>query len=189
MQYLFKTSLFSDPCSVFRIFFGKSFIGYASSQCTEITSPTGLLAWLLTPAVLNAARVMVVAPIYDIITPLNVHNGAADNATVKLYAIIDRSDRQGYPAFKVLLTCSLAISLSLVTPSMECWQFFRCRVLHIFTATARNVLTQEDFNVIFTHLQAPKLSTHDYSTLAEVYRDLHALLARAGQLSTDDLLY
>ena len=60
---VFKNSLLSDPRIVFRKFY-LEVIGYASSLCTEITGPTGLLAWLLTPAqwaaipgnsVLNAA--------------------------------------------------------------------------------------------------------------------------------------
>jgi hypothetical protein len=52
-------------------------ISYASTQCTEITGPTGLLAWLLSPdqwaaipgnSVANAAGVIVVAAIFDIVT-------------------------------------------------------------------------------------------------------------------------
>ena len=162
-------------------------IGYASSLCTEITGPTGLLAWLLTPAqwaaipgnsVLNAAGVMVVAPIYDIITPLNVPNGAAANATVKLYDI-DRNDRhtvkQGIQLLKSCLVQSLTAS-DLSELSDPIYGMLAVPPVQIFTHLHGNynVLNQEDFNVFFTRLHAPKLPIHDYSTLAEIHRDMHA---------------
>ena len=194
---VFKNSLLSDPRIVFRKFY-LEVIGYASSRCTEITGPTGLLAWLLTPAqwaavpgnsVLNGAGVVVVAPIYDIITPLNVPNGAAANATVKLYDI-DRSDRQTVIQEIQLLKSYLVQSLpasDLSELSDPTYGMLAVSVVQIFTHLHGNynVLNQEDFNVIFTRLQAPKLPIHDYSTLAEIHRDLHALLAGAGQPSTE----
>jgi hypothetical protein len=72
-------------------------ISYASTQCTEITGPTELLAWLLSPdqcgnSVANAAGVIVVAAIFDIVTPHEVPAYNAANAVVKLYEM-NRADR------------------------------------------------------------------------------------------------
>ena len=73
------------------------------------------LAWLLSPAqwaavpgnsVANAAGVIVVAPIFDILTPLDVPALNAANAVVKIYEM-NRSDRhlvkQGIQMMKTLL--------------------------------------------------------------------------------------
>ena len=42
-------------------------------------------------------------------------------------------------------------------------------------------LTVADYDIIYARLQAPKLSSDSYSTLAEIHRDLHALLRTSGQ--------
>jgi hypothetical protein len=173
-------------------------ITYASTQCTEITGPTGLLAWLLSPAewaavpgnsVANAAGVIVVAPIFDILTPLDVPALNAPNAAVKIYEM-NRSDRhlvkQGIQALKILLLG--------ITPQSDISEqghpvlgMFSVTPAQMFAHSHGNygVLNQEDFNVIFSLLQAPKLPTQDYATLGEIHRDLHTLLAGAGQPQTE----
>ena len=139
------------------------------------------------------AGVIVVAPIYDIITALNVPNGAAANATVKLYDI-DRNDRhtvkQGIQLLKSCLVQSLPAS-DLSELSDPIYGMLAVSPVQIFTHLHGNynVLNQEDFNVFFTRLHAPKLPIHDYSTLAEIHRDMHALLAGAGQPSTEHDLF
>ena len=72
------------------------------------------LQFLETP--FSMALEHVVAPIYDIITPLNVPNGAAANATVKLYDI-DHSDRQTVIQEIQLLKSYLVVQS---LPAMEC---------------------------------------------------------------------
>ncbi len=47
------------------------------------------------------------------------------------------------------------------------------------------VLNQSDFNLIFERLETVKSPTQDFSILAELHRDLHSLLAGAGQISTE----
>ena len=173
-------------------------ITYASTQCTEITGPTGLMAWLLSPAqwaavpgnsVANAAGVIVVAPIFDILTPLDVPALNAANAAVKIYEM-NRSDRhlvkQGIQMMKTLLLA--------ITPQSDISEqghpvlgMFNVTPAQMFAHSHVNygVLNQEDFNVIFSLLQAPKLPTQDYATLGEIHRDLHTLLAGAGQPQTE----
>ena len=170
-------------------------ITYASTQCTEITGPTGLMAWLLSPAqwaavpgnpVANAAGVIVVAPIFDILTPLDVPALNAANAAVKIYEM-NRSDRhlvkQGIQMMKTLLLA--------ITPQSDISEqghpVLGVTPAQMFAHSHVNygVLNQEDFNVIFSLLQAPKLPTQDYATLGEIYRDLHTLLAGAGQPQTE----
>ena len=66
-------------------------------MCNDITGPTGLLAWVFTPAQwaaipgisapTNAAGVVVVQPIYDILTAIAQPSPGAPAATVKYYEI------------------------------------------------------------------------------------------------------
>ena len=48
------------------------------------------------------------------------------------------------------------------------------------------VNNQSDFDQIFEKLQTLKSPTQEYSALAELNRDLHSLLAGAGQVSTEE---
>jgi hypothetical protein len=59
------------------------------------------------------------------------------------------------------------------------------RDLFAHMATKYGVLNQADFNLIFEKLDTAKSPTQDYSVLAELHRDLHSLLAGAGQISTE----
>ena len=99
---------------------------------------------------------MVVAPIYDIITLLNVPNGAAANATVKL-CDIDRSDRQtviqGIQFLKSCLVQSLPASDLSELSDPTYYGMLAVPSVQIFTHLHGNyivLINQEDFNVIFT---------------------------------------
>ena len=73
----FKTDLKTNSrliCQKYRA----EVISWASNQCNEITGPSGLLAWILTPVEraaflpnrrLNAAGVLIITVIFDILTP------------------------------------------------------------------------------------------------------------------------
>ena len=85
----FKTNLKTNPRASYRA----EVISWASNQCNEITGPSGLLAWVLTPVewaafppnrTLNAAGVLVVAVIFDILTPIEAPANNANNAVVKI---------------------------------------------------------------------------------------------------------
>jgi hypothetical protein len=77
----FETSIKEKPrfnYNKFRL----EYISYASSQCNEITGPTGLLAWVFSASssmaaiiipgntVVNAAGVVAIRAIFDIITAI-----------------------------------------------------------------------------------------------------------------------
>jgi len=173
-------------------------ISYASTQCTEITGPTGLLAWLLSPdqwaaipgnSVANAAGVIVVAAIFDIVTPHEVPANNAANAVVKLYEM-NRADRHKVKqAIQVMKNSMLAVTpqSDISEQSNPIYGMLGVTPAQMFAHSHRNygVLNQEDFTVIFSTLQASKLPTQDYATLAEVHRDLYSLLAAAGQPQTE----
>ena len=68
MEHLFETSIKENP----RLNYNKfrlEYISYASSQCNEITGPTGLLAWVFSAATIpgnTVARVATIRAIFDI---------------------------------------------------------------------------------------------------------------------------
>ena len=59
------------------------------------------------------------------------------------------------------------------------------RQLFLHTEAKYGVLNQSDFDQIFEKLLTLKSPTQEYSALAEFHRDLHSLLAGAGQGSTE----
>ena len=76
-------------------------ISYASSQCNDITGPTGRLTWTFSAAqwaaipgnsVVNAQGNVVVEAIFDIITAIDESAGNAANAAVKIFEL-RRNDR------------------------------------------------------------------------------------------------
>ena len=90
----FELNLKTTPRLVFPRF-RLQVVGIASQMCNDITGPTGLLAWVFTPAqwaaipgisAPNAAGVIVVQPIYDILTAIAQPPPGAPAATVKYYA-------------------------------------------------------------------------------------------------------
>jgi hypothetical protein len=169
-------------------------ISYASSQCNEITGPTGLLAWTFSAAqwaaipgnsVINAQGNVVVEAIFDIITAIDEPAGNAANAAVKIFEL-RRGDRNTIKrALQVLKTrCIHSMPTSdlstLSDPQLGMMMVTNAEIFAHFEAT-HSVLNEDDVVLIFLRLSAPKQPTHDYATLAEIHRDLHALLAAAGQ--------
>jgi len=193
----FEPNLKSTPRLVYQRF-RHNLIDYASGICNEITGPTGIVAFVFSAAQwaaipgnsnLNAVGIMVIQPTYDLITPIAAPLGAAANAAVKLYEIarFERNEVQkAIAALKRRLINSLPPS-AISELSHPLYGMMTVSPQQIFAHLELNysVLNQEDFDIIFTRLQAPKLPTHDYQALAEIHRDLHSLLAGAGQPSTE----
>jgi hypothetical protein len=69
---------------------------------------------------------------------------------------------------------------TLSDPQLGMMMVTNAEIFAHFEAT-HSVLNEDDVVLIFLRLSAPKQPTHDYATLAEIHRDLHALLAAAGQ--------
>ena len=94
-------------------------------MCNDITGPTGLLAWVFTPAqwaaipgisAPNAAGVIVVQPIYDILTAIAQPPPGAPAATVKYYEIArnERSEvKRGINTLRTYLINSAPDEISL----------------------------------------------------------------------------
>ena len=189
----FETSIKENP----RLNYNKfrlEYISYASSQCNEITGPTGLLAWVFSAAqwaaipgntVVNAAGVATITPIFDIITAIEEPAGTAANATVKIFEL-SRADRNTIlRALQVMKTRGIhsmpTSDLSTLSdPQLGMMMVTNAQIFAHFEAT-HSILNEDDVVLIFHRLSAAKQPTHDYATLAEIHRDLHALLAAAGQ--------
>ena len=193
----FEPNLKSTPRLVYQRF-RHNLIDYASGICNEITGSTGIVAFIFSAAqwadipgnsIPNAAGVMVIQPIYDLTTPIVAPVGAAANAAVKMYEIarFERNEVQkAIAALKRRLINSLPPSaISELSHPLYGMMTVSPQQIFAHLETNYSVLNQEDFDVIFTRLQAPKLATHDYQALAEIHRDLHSLLAGAGQPSTE----
>ena len=89
----FELNLKTTPRLVFPRF-RLQVVSIASQMCNDITGPTGLLAWVFTPAqwaaipgnsAPNAAGAIVVQPIFDILTVIAQPPPGAPAATVKYY--------------------------------------------------------------------------------------------------------
>jgi len=93
----FELNLKTTPRLVFPRF-RLQVVSIASQMCNDITGPMGLLAWVFTPAqwakfsAPNAAGVIVVQPINDILTAIAQPPPGAPAATVK-YCEIARNER------------------------------------------------------------------------------------------------
>lgn len=192
----FETDLKTNPRLVYPKYRAEV-ISWASNRCNEITGPTGLLAWLLSPVEWASfpanrtmvAGVLVIAPIFDILTEIEVPANNAANAVMKMYEIT-RNERaaivQGLqdmknnqidtmPACDISEMSDVFFGMTSVT-NAEIFAHLRA---------AYSELDQNDYSIIYSRLQAAKLPTEDYKTLAETHRDLHALLASSGQPSTE----
>jgi hypothetical protein len=104
----FKTDLKTNPRLMYQKYRAEV-ISWASNQCNEITGPCGLLAWVLTPVewaafppnrTLNAAGVLVIAVIFDILTPIEAPANNANNAVVKIWEMSKNNRASSYKLFK-----------------------------------------------------------------------------------------
>jgi len=189
----FETSIKENPRLNYHKF-RREVISYVSSQCCEITGQTGCLGFVLTPAqwaaipghsVINAAGNLVVTPIFDIVTLIPVPLGNAPAATVKLYEIA-RNDRLA--VIKAIQVIKTRFIHSAPTSDLSQMGDEDYGMMHVDSAAifahfegTHSVLNSNDVALIFVLLKETKNPTHDYATLAEIHRDAHALLNRAGQ--------
>ena len=67
---------------------------------------------------------------------------------------------------------------TLSDPQLGMMMVTNAQIFAHFEAT-HSILNEDDVVLIFHRLSAAKQPTHDYATLAEIHRDLHALLAAA----------
>ena len=189
----FTPNLKTTPRLVFPKFLLNIF-SIASNTCKDITGPTGILAWVVSPAqwaaipgnsVANAAGVIVVAPIFDILTPLAPPAAGAGAGAVKNFEI-SRNDRstvvKAITLFRFCYINSLGDDdISALSDDQYGLMFVTLAELHAATELKHGTLNQDDIKIIKASLREPKLPSSDYSALAERHRNLHRLLAAAGQ--------
>ena len=175
-----------------------------SNKCSnEITGPSGLLTWVLTPVewaafppnrTLNAPGVLVIAVIFDILTPITwgpANN--ANNAVVKIWEMSKNNRASIVQALQILKTPQIHTMPDCDISEMSDVMFGLTSVTnaeifaHLLLA-AYSELDQNDYSIIYSRLQSTKLPTEDYKTLARIHRDQHALLAFSGQPSHWNLL-
>jgi hypothetical protein len=136
-------------------------------MCNDITGPTGLLAWVFTPAqwaaipgisAPNAAGVIVVQPIYDILTAIAQPPPGAPAATVKYYEIArnERSKvKRGINNLRTYLINSTPDD-DIYEMSDPVYGMMLVTLQEIFThmETTHGTLNQEDLEVIYALLRA-----------------------------------
>jgi hypothetical protein len=102
----FELNLKTTPRLVFPRF-RLQVVSIASQMCNDITGPTGLLAWVFTPAqwaaipgnaAPDAAGAIVVQPIFDILTNIAQPHPGAPAATVKYYEIARNERSEAAPS-------------------------------------------------------------------------------------------
>ena len=117
-SFTFKTSILKDP----RLNYPKlrlEIIELAANMCNEAVGTDGLLPWLYSQAqrnslpggmVANNAGVLVPRAIFDLITPIEVPHGGANNAAIKVYDVSITDRRlvvQGLQLMKTRITTTL----------------------------------------------------------------------------------
>jgi hypothetical protein len=189
----FELNLKTTPRLVFPRF-RLQVVSIASQMCNDITGPTGLLAWVFTPAqwaaipgnsAPDAAGAIVVQPIFDILTNIAQPPPGAPAATVKYYEIArnERSEvKRGINTLRTYLINS-APDDDISEMSDPIYGMMLVTLQEIFTHVEikHGTLNQEDLEVIYATLRAVKSPSSDFSALAETHRNLHRLLAGAGQ--------
>ena len=126
---------------------------------------------------------------YDILTPIAV---PPNNATAIAVKIFDMSTTDKKEILKNLSAITRKFINSLppddiseLSDAIYGMMNVTLRQLFLHTEDKYGVLNQADFDNIFEKLQTIKPPTQDYSALAELHRELHSLLAGAGQVSTE----
>jgi len=189
----FKTSILKDP----RLNYPKlrlEIIELAANMCTEAVGNDGLLPWLYSQAqrnslpggmVVNAAGIQVPRPIFDLLTPIEVPHGGANNAAIKVYDVSITDRRlvvQGLQKMKTTIVTTLPPDdLSELRDPMHGMHSVTSAQIFAHYEAKYGTLNVADYDIIYARLQAPKLPGDSYSTLAEIHRDLHALLRTSGQ--------
>ena len=193
----FAASLKVDPTLHWHKFH-KELITFAGSLVPSIIPSSGVM-FAVVPLpiyeaypgnlVANAAGVLVPRPIYDLITPQPACPQNATNAQIKIHENI-RTNTVLVQDAVALIKGRLVVSLPDADRSHLDHPVFglmnhTCIDLYVHLHGRYGTLEQADFTVIFDRLKALKSPTQDYAALAEVHRDLHALLHSAGHPSTE----
>ena len=192
-SFTFKTSILKDP----RLNYPKlrlELIELAATMCNEAVGNDGLLPWLYSQAqrnslpggmVANAAGIQVPRAIFDLITPIEVPHGGANNAAIKVYDVSITDRRlvvQGLQLMKTKIVTTLPPDdLSELRDPMHGMHSVTSAQIFAHYEAKYGTLNVADYDIIYARLQAPKLPGDSYSTLAEIHRDLHALLRTSGQ--------
>ena len=193
----FQPNLKIDPRLIYRKFRARV-IYEASVLCNPITQNRGLsffvfseTQWRALPGntIQDAHGDEIFIAGYDILTPVVIPANNAQSMVVKMYEIL-RSERKEVLQSISDLTRKFVNSLppdDISELSDELYGMMNVTLQEMFAHTERKygILNQSDFDQIFDQLQAAKLPTQSYAALAELHRDLHSLLASAGQVSTE----
>jgi hypothetical protein len=193
----FEPNLKKDPRLVYRKFRAR-LIYEVSTLCNDITQNRGLIFFLFSLITFralpgnttqDAAGNDVFVAGYDIVTAIAVPPNNASAITVKVYdmAISDKKEvLKNIAAITRKFINSLAPDdISELSDELYGMMNVTLRQLFLHTEAKYGVLNQSDFDQIFEKLQTLKSPTQEYSALAELHRDLHSLLAGAGQVSTE----
>jgi hypothetical protein len=171
----------------------------ASALCNDITQNRVLVFFLLSEAqrrglpgntTQDAAENDVYAIGYDVLNPIPIPANNASAITVKLYDINTTNQRDVLKALanftRKTITTLASDDISLLRdPGFGMMNVVLRDMFAHMENNKYGVLNQSDFNLIFERLETVKSPTQNYSVLAELHRDLHSLLARAGQISTE----
>jgi len=193
----FEPTLKKDPRLVWRKIRAR-ILYEASTLCNDITQNRGLMFFVLPIAewhalpgntTQDAAGNDVFAAGYDVVTAIPVPANNATAITVKVFDMTTSNRREVLRALAQLTrkTVNTLASDDISFLSDPDYGMINVVMRDLFThmATKYGVLNQADFNLIFEKLDTAKSPTQDYSVLAELHRDLHSLLAGAGQISTE----
>ena len=153
-----------------------------SNQCNEITGPSELLTWVLTPVewaafppnrTLNAAGVLVIAVVFDILTPIAwgpANN--ANNAVVKIWQMSKNNRASIVQALQILKTRQIYTMPDCDISEMSDVMFGMTSVTNaeIFAhlRAAYSELDQNDYSIIYSRLQSAKFT---YWRLQDFGRD------------------
>ena len=193
----FEPNLKKDPRLVYRKVRARM-LYEASALCNDITQNRGLVFFLLSEAqwrglpgntTQDAAGNDVYAVGYDVLNPIPIPANNASAIAVKVYDINTTNQREVLKALanftrKTINTLASDDISFLSDPDLGMMNVV-LRDMFAHMENKYGVLNQSDFNLIFERLETVKSPTQDYSVLAELHRDLHSLLAGAGQISTE----
>eukprot|EP01036_Dinobryon_divergens_P037163 gene37163-48562_t len=193
----FNTSLKVNP-TLHWSKFQKELITFAASLVPDII-PSGVVFAVVSLAVFNgfpgitvanAAGVIVITPPYDLVAEIPALAPNATNAQVKIHDTLRTN--------KALVLQAVALVKSRMIVSMPdqdkshldnpVYGLANYNPFQLYTHLHGRYGTleeQADFTIIFDRLKASKTPGQTYAELAEVHRDLHALLLSAGQPSTE----
>ena len=193
----FEPNLKTNPRLMYRKFRAR-LIFELSNSCNDITENRGLIFFLFSPTQwyalpgntypdANGDDVQVEG--YDLDTALTVPAANAAAIAVKMFEF-QRTDRKEVRRCIAEFTRKFNNSLpqdDISELSHELYGTMNVTLRQFFAHTERKygILNQADFDHIFDTLQTPKLPTQDYAVLADIHREMHALLAGADQVSTE----